>query len=391
MPKYKSANAAVSASPAAPAHITGLFPEILGVGGVQEAGRLTALALQRIADRRGWSAAFVGLNDPVGPQQFSIAGHTILLRGFARAKIPFILAAMGSARAARGSGSHFVLAGHPHLAPIAVWMQKMLPRTHAVVIAHGVEVWQPLPVLRRTAIRQAHVVAGPSSDTIQKLVDAQAVHANRAHLLPWPLNPDFLSLANTSNLPLPSGFPAGKVILTTARAAASEQYKGTDDLILSVAQLRSEFPDLHLVAIGGGDDLPRLQKLANESGSANSVRFLQRLSREELAACYARADVFAMPSVGEGFGLVFLEAMAFGKPVVAAACGGVLDLIRDGSNGLLVPQRDLVALVSALRRLLGDDSLRASLGAEGATIAREKYRFDSFETNVEHLLKECPI
>lgn len=382
----------MSTSGSASAHITGLFPELLGIGGVQEAGRATALALHRIAVRRGWSAAFAGLNDPAGPQQFSIAGCSIALRGFSRAKGKFVLAAMRGARAAtRGCGSHIVLAGHPNLSPIAVWMQKTLPRAHAIVIAHGIEVWQPLPLVRRAAIRHARVVAGPSSDTIQKLIDVQAVHAGRTHLLPWPLNPDFLALTKSANLPLPPAFPSGQVILTIGRAAASERYKGTDDLIRAVSQLRSEFPDLHLVAIGGGDDLPRLQKLADEFGSASTVHFLQRLSRDELAACYARADVFAMPSAGEGFGLVFLEAMAFGKPVVAAACGGALDVVQDGSNGLLVPERDSAALTSALRRLLGDESLRSALGTKGVAIVREKCRFESFEANLEYLLEECAI
>lgn len=345
-----------------------------------------ALALHKIAVRRGWSATFVGLNDPAGSQQFSIAGCSIALQGFSRAKSKFVVAAMRGAHAARG-GSHIVLAGHPNLAPIAVWMQKTLRRAHAIVIAHGIEVWQPLPLVRRAAIRHARVVAGPSSDTIQKLIDVQAVHADRTHLLPWPLNPDFLTLTRSANLPLPPAFPSGQVILTIGRAAATERYKGTDDLIRAVSQLRSEFPDLHLVAIGGGDDLSRLQKLADENGSASTVHFLQRLSRDELAACYARADVFAMPSVGEGFGLVFLEAMAFGKPVVAAACGGALDLVHDGSNGLLVPERDSVALANALRRLLQDESLRSALGTRGAAIVREKYQFESFEASLEHLLE----
>ncbi len=381
----------MNAPPSASVHITALFPEILGVGGVQEAGRLTALALHETAQRRGWSASFAGLNDPAGPQQLSVAGRTIAVQGYSRAKSQFILAAIRGARAQQKSGSHIVLAAHPNLAPIAVWMQKTRPRAHAVVLAHGVEVWEPLPLLRRAAIREAHIVAGPSSDTLHKLVEVQRVNASRTRLLPWPLNPDFLCLTDRADLPLPPEFPDGKLILTIARASSSEQYKGTDDLIRAVSQLGTEFPDLHLVAVGGGDDLPRLQKLAAESGVARSVHFLQRLSREQLAACYARADVFAMPSAGEGFGLVFLEAMAFGKPVVAAACGGALDLIQDGVNGLLVRERDSSALAGALRCLLRDESLRSALGAQGACIARDKYRFDLFQANVEHLLQECGI
>ena len=369
-------------------HITGLFPELLGVGGVQEAGRLMSLALHGIARRRCWSVSFAGLNDPSGPQEFSIAGNAICAQGFGRAKIKFVRSAIRSVRATN-SANHIIVAGHPNLAPIAVWLQKISPRARAVVMAHGVEVWQPLPLIRRAAIRTAHLVTGPSTDTIQKLIDRQCVASSRTRLLPWPLNPDFLRLTTRADLHLPAGFPQGEIVLTIGRAAASEQYKGTDGLIRAVAQLQSAIPNLHLVSVGGGDDLARLKKVASESGASQRVHFLQRLSREELAACYARADVFAMPSAGEGFGIVFLEAMAFAKPLIAAACGGALDLVHDGINGLLVPPRDLGALTAALRRLLEDQSLRSGLGANGAYLVEQKYRFDVFEANVERLLAEC--
>ncbi len=257
------------------------------------------------------------------------------------------------------------------------------------MIAHGIEVWQRLPRIRRAAIRQARIVAAPSSDTMHKLTEIQDVDSARVRLLPWPLNPDFLGLTSNPDLPLPLAFPDGRVILTVGRTAASEQYKGIDDLIRAIAQLTPEFPDLRLVAIGGGDDLTRLQKLAYQLGVARNVDFMQGLSREQIGACYARAKLFAMPSTGEGFGLVFLEAMAFGKAVIAAACGGVLDLIQDNVNGLLVPARDPAALANALRRLLRDESLCAALGASGAAIAREKYGFESFESSLERLLEEC--
>lgn len=370
-------------------HITALFPEILGVGGIQEASRLTALALHEIAQRRGWSMSVLSLNDPAGVQQLSINATGIAFQGFARAKTRFILAAIRGARAANRNEPRIILAAHPNLAPIALWMQQTLPRARAIVFAHGVEVWQLLPLVRRTALCNTHIVAGPSSDTIKKLIDVQSVPASRTRLLPWPLNPDLLRLADRDDLPSPLDFLPGKVILTIARAAASEQYKGTDALIRATAQLQSEIRDVHLVAIGGGDDLPRLQSLAKQSSAAGNIHFSQRLSREELAACYARTDVFAMPSAGEGFGFVFVEAMAFRKPIIAAAAGGALDLVQDGVNGLLVPPGDQAALTAALRRLLNDESLRSAFGAKGAAIVREKYRFESFEANLERLLDEC--
>ena len=126
-------------------------------------------------------------------------------------------------------------------------------------------------------------------------------------------------------------------MLTVGRWASAERYKGIDELIHATTLLRSKVDNLHLVVVGQGDDLPRLRKLAIKEGGAKSVHFLGRVSREELAACYAGTDVFAMPSSGEGFGLVFLEAMAFAKPIVGTSRGGTTDLVEHEVNGLLVP------------------------------------------------------
>jgi glycosyltransferase involved in cell wall biosynthesis len=189
----------------------------------------------------------------------------------------------------------------------------------------------------------------------------------------------------------PEGFPPSPVILTVGRWAASEQYKGTDDLIRALAQLHSAFPGLNLVAVGAGDDLPRLQKIAAGLGIASSVRFLTGLSKTDLAACYAHADIFALPSTGEGFGLVFLESMAFAKPIVAAASGGSTDLVQDGVNGILVPPNDQPALTAALHRLLRDDSFAKTLGRSGAEIVRRKYRFDLFQSQLATLLASCGL
>jgi glycosyltransferase involved in cell wall biosynthesis len=187
-------------------------------------------------------------------------------------------------------------------------------------------------------------------------------------------------------LQLPGTFPRGRVILTVGRWAACERYKGADELIHATAQLRSTNKGLRLVVVGDGDDLPRLQKLVSDLNITDCVHFLKNLSREEIAACYSKADIFALPSTGEGFGFVFLEAMAFAKPVVAAASGGATDLVKDGVNGLLVPPHDGEQLAQALNRLLSDDSLRVELGRRGGEIVRHKYRFEVFQAGIDRIL-----
>jgi phosphatidyl-myo-inositol dimannoside synthase len=371
--------------------IIGLFPELLGIGGIQLAGRLTTAALDAIACRRGWSEEFLSLNDPTGPRVLEAGQRTIPFRGFGRGKIRFFFSGIGAIRPFRRKGAEIVLAAHPNLAVVSSYMRRMSPHLRTIVMAHGVEVWTPLTFLRRRALEQAQLVLAPSSDTIHKLIDVQGVPAEKIRKLPWPINPSFLVLAEASGaLSLPRAFPKqGRVILTVGRWAAAERYKGLDELIRAIPQLVTIVPDLHLVAVGGGDDLPRLKRLAINLRIAECVHFLEHLSNEDVAACYAHADLFALPSTSEGFGLVFLEAMAFSKPVVAAAIGGTTDVVEDGINGLLVPPGDPDALVEALRRLLFDESLRRELGRRGEAIVRQKYHFAAFQSALEIILDEA--
>jgi glycosyltransferase involved in cell wall biosynthesis len=189
----------------------------------------------------------------------------------------------------------------------------------------------------------------------------------------------------------PAGFPKGLVILSVARLMANERYKGVDQLLQAMAQLARRHPSLELVVVGRGDDLPRHQQLAAKLGLVDRVRFFDNISPAETAACYSRCDIFALPSTGEGFGFVFLEAMAFAKPVIGAAAGGVTDIIEDGQNGLLVPPRNLDHLIEAIDRLLANESLRSEMGRRGAELVRSRYSFAAFRSELEVLLRDCGV
>jgi phosphatidyl-myo-inositol dimannoside synthase len=372
--------------------IIGLFPDLLGVGGIQEAGRLTAAALDEIAHRHDWHTDFLSLNDSPGRHSLRVDEREIDVRGFGRAKMRFLLSGMAGARAGKGPAAGAILALHPNLGLPARWIQRTARSLKTIVICHGVEVWKPLPRLRRRALVAANFILAPSSHTIRKLISVQGVTQEKIRKLPWCLSPSFLAMADDrGKLPELPDFPRGRIVLTVGRWAASERYKGVDLLIGAIAQLRGTHSDLHLVAVGSGDDLPRLRALAGSRGVSGVIHFFENLSREEIAACYARADLFALPSTAEGFGLVFLEAMAFSKPVVGAAAGGSLDVIEDGVNGLLIPANDPERLAQALDRLLRDDMLCAELGRRGAEIVRQKFQFGIFRDELERILTDCVL
>jgi phosphatidylinositol alpha-1,6-mannosyltransferase len=173
---------------------------------------------------------------------------------------------------------------------------------------------------------------------------------------------------------------AGKrVVLSVGRL---QPRKGFDVTLRALARLLAEGRDLIYVAVGDGPDRTRLEQLARELGVSERVIFAGKVDDAKLAALYARADVFTMPSREEGtsvegFGLVFVEAGAAGVPVIGGRSGGVCEVVREGENGLLVEPLDAEALATAIARVLDDPQLAARFGAEGRRLAREVFTFEA--------------
>ncbi len=138
--------------------------------------------------------------------------------------------------------------------------------------------------------------------------------------------------------------------------------KRLDVLLRAAAHLRPEIPELEVRIVGGGPEAAKLRRLTATLDLEATVRWLGDLSQEELAREYNRADVFCLPSVQEGFGIVFLEAMAAGLPIVAARAAAVPEVVQDG---LLVAPEDERDLAQALLRLYREPDLRRELAASG--------------------------
>jgi len=136
--------------------------------------------------------------------------------------------------------------------------------------------------------------------------------------------------------------------------------KGHRFLVEAVAQLKREYPHLHLVILGGGDQHDALLRQASNAGISESLHLVGH--REDVELALAGMDCFVLPSLNEGMGRALIEAMAAGLPVIASQVGGIPALIHDGENGLLVPAGDGVALAVALRRILSDPTWASTLG-----------------------------
>jgi phosphatidyl-myo-inositol dimannoside synthase len=157
-------------------------------------------------------------------------------------------------------------------------------------------------------------------------------------------------------------------------------------LISALPRVLKKVPDASLVLVGDGDDRPRLEQLACDLGVSARAHFLYCLTPEELFACYANCEIFALPSRGEGFGLVFLEAMAHAKPVIGGAHGGIPDIIEDGVTGRLVPHGNVEQLAEALEAFLANSGEAKEMGARGKDRVAQLFSFAQFESQLAALL-----
>jgi phosphatidylinositol alpha-1,6-mannosyltransferase len=365
--------------------LIGLFSELDAPGGVQRAGRHLAAVLMEFASSHGMDCRLLSLNDSPELHRMVVGGREFVFTGCDGAKGRFMVTAVRTAR----RKAKLVLAAHPNLGPVVQAMKVLAPQMKSIICTHGIDVWEPLSSLRRRALRRANLVLAPSRDTSEQVASQQGVARDRIRVLPWALDPQFEGLISAGAHPeLPDNFPTGRVILTVGRWLASERYKGMDTLITALPRLLMQWPDLQLVLAGSGDDRPWLEDFAEKNGVRRHVHFLSGLSYSELAACYSACELFALPSRGEGFGLVYLEAMACGKPVIGGAHGGAPEIIQDGVTGYLVPHGDPIQLATAIHAVLADPVHAREMGARGKARVEHEFRFNVFSKSLKKILRD---
>lgn len=157
-----------------------------------------------------------------------------------------------------------------------------------------------------------------------------------------------------------------------SRYAGSIRRKRLDVLLEAASMLRDRIPQLEIRIVGNGPEYRKLQQICADLRLESTVRWLGDVSRSDLAAEYNRAHVFCLPSVQEDFGIVFLEAMAAGKPIVAARAAAIPEVVRDG---IIVEPENSEALAEGIIRLYRDPALRSSLAASGL---RDVEQFEMF-------------
>jgi phosphatidyl-myo-inositol dimannoside synthase len=353
-------------------------------GGIQKMTRILAHALNQVAIKNNWDFRLWSAYDSdsdLMPQYLPTKNFT----GFG-SRVKFTLSAFFKA-----PKFDVVIISHINLGLVGRAIKTINPKCKIWVVAHGIEVWNELLSSKKWLLKNCDKVICVSNFTKQQIIKKHDVDAAKCEVLNNTLDP-FMQLPVSFNKPgyliekynLTANTP---LLFTLTRLSAAEQYKGYEQVIKVIGNLKHTFPDIKYIIAGKCDaeEETRIKRIITAYNVQEQVLLTGFIEDNELVDHFLMADMFVLPSSNEGFGIVFIEALACGLPVVCGNIDGSLDAIKSGLLGTAVNPNDLAelekAIIDGLKKTLTDDS-RKELQKQCVHYFNE----DSYIKSLNHLL-----
>ena len=332
-------------------------------GGIQKMTRTLAHSLHQVSVNNGWDFNLWSVYDTDAdllPQYLPKNNF----KGFG-SKLSFIIKALKSA-----PQFDMVIISHINLAIVGRAIKFINPKCKIWLIAHGIEVWRQLSPGKTRFLKNCDKVICVSNFTKQEVITKHQVEPARCEVLNNVVDPFMKLPANFTKPPyllnrygLVNNSP---VLFTLTRLNTAEQYKGYEQVIKVVSNLKHAFPAIKYVISGASDltEESRVKKIIAEYEVEEQVILTGFVNEDELADHFLMADLFVLPSRNEGFGIVFIEALACGLPVVCGNVDGSVDAIKNGALGRAVNPDDLTELETTLANCLNEpftDIMRKNL------------------------------
>lgn len=279
----------------------------------------------------------------------------------------------------QGLRSDYVVLGHLNLALIGYVIKLLSPKTRVWLICHGIEVFEPVSGIKRKILQMADRILAVSTHTKNQLINKQGLSSSKIHVFPNTIDPFFQfpeKFEKPAYLKERYGIqPSQKVLYTLTRLNGKEGYKGYDTVIEVLGALKQEGVLLKYIIAGKSDpqEEQRVKQLIAKWNLEESVLLTGFLPDTELTDHFLLADLFVMPSKGEGFGIVFIEAMACGLPVLAGNKDGSTEALQFGQLGTLVDPDNKEKILLSIKELLGAPK-------DAQQIQAQMLQFFSFET-----------
>jgi phosphatidylinositol alpha-1,6-mannosyltransferase len=259
-----------------------------------------------------------------------------------------------------------VFVGHINLAPVAVLLKLLNPKIKLILIGHGIEIWQKQKLFKKLLLKWSDKILAVSNFTKKQIVNNNGIAADKIIIFPNTLDPYFKLPQNYSKpdylLKRYNIDRKTKIILTITRITKYEGYKGYDQILNALPSVIKEVPDIKYI-LGGKYDVieeKRLKEKVKSLGLEKHFILTGFIKEEELTDHYLLADVFILPSKGEGFGIVFIEAAACGVPVIAGNQDGSVDALINGKLGKLINPDDIEEITKSIVALLSESKLKSN-------------------------------
>lgn len=244
---------------------------------------------------------------------------------------------------------NLVITTHLNFTVAAYWLKRLFGIPYWTV-AHGVEAWDIQRPALQTALHHADRILAVSGYTRDRLLKEQNLDPSKISILPNTFNSSRFKIADKpAHLLERYGLkPEQSIILTVNRLALSESYKGYNKVLEALPQIRQIIPNVRYIIVGKGDARPQIEQLIHQHQLQDCVTLAGFIPDSELCDYYNLCDVFAMPSRLEGFGIVYLEALACGKPALGGNQDGASDALCQGDLGALVAPDDVDAIAKTI-------------------------------------------
>jgi phosphatidyl-myo-inositol dimannoside synthase len=349
-------------------------------GGLEKFNRAFIKALSDISTEQNFDLNIISSHDS-NPDEKYIKKEKF--EGFDGNKLKFALKCFAEARK-----MELVFIGHINLAAVVILLKLLNPKIKIITIGHGIEIWDRQILFKKLLLSWATTILAVSNYTKNEIIKNNRIEANKIIVFHNTLDP-FFRIPESFEKPeyLLTRYnirPSTKLILTITRINETELYKGYDKVLDSLVYLVKKFPDSKYIL--GGKYSPvegkRLINKVNQLKLADNFILTGFIKEEELTDHYLLADVFILPSKKEGFGIVFIEALACGNPVIAGNQDGSLDALINGKLGKLVDPNNSNEIFASVI-----DYLNKPISRFNSEVI-ENFGFDKFKKKLSNLIIE---
>jgi len=262
---------------------------------------------------------------------------------------------------------------HVNLAPLATFLKLLNRKCKIIFITHGIEVWKKLPKSVEKIMNQSKVL------TVSNFSKNELLKYN-PNLKDIVVFPNCIKLQDTTKI-LDNPYNENEFnILSVTRLTKGEEFKGIDTMIKTLPFLIKCIPNIKYSVIGKGEDTIRLKQIAKDLNVEKYVDFLGFV--DDINAYYQHCDLFSLPSKKEGFGIVYLEAMQYKKPVIGCNFGGSTDVIKNNETGMLSKYNDFEEISKFIIKLYNNKTKNILLGENGYIHFINNFTYQHYKNNL---------